>query len=193
MEPVTLTGNHVQLVPLSLDHLDRLCELGLNEDIWRWMQHQVRTRDDMRAFIETALEGSRAGTILPFAQVEASSGLVIGTTRYGNIDRENRRVEIGWTWIGAPWQRTAINTESKYLLLRHAFETLGCIRVELKTDALNERSRRAILRIGATEEGTLRRHGVTSTGRIRDTVYFSILDLEWPTVKARLEEALGTR
>ncbi|MEP7217501.1 MAG: GNAT family protein [Bacteroidota bacterium] len=193
LQPITLTGNHVHLIPLSLDHLDRLCELGLNEDIWRWMQQQVGTRDDMRAFIEEALEGERAGTMLPFAQVDAATGLVIGTTRYGNIDRANRRVEIGWTWIGAPWQRTAINTESKFLLLRHAFEMLGCIRVELKTDALNERSRRAILRIGATEEGILRRHVIISTGRIRDTVCFSVLDSEWPGVKARLSLKLESQ
>jgi RimJ/RimL family protein N-acetyltransferase len=107
-----------------------------------------------------------------------------------NIDRTNRRVEIGSTWIAPPWQRTAVNTEAKYLMLRHAFEVWGCIRVELKTDALNEKSRHAILRIGAKEEGTLRRHLITHTGRVRDTVYFSILDGEWPAVKARLIQNL---
>lgn len=127
---------------------------------------------------------------MPFAIVELASGTVVGSTRYGNIDRANRRVEIGWTWIGRPWQRTAVNTESKYLLLRHAFETLGCIRVEFKTDALNERSRQALLRIGAKEEGIFRSHVVTSTGRIRDSVYFSIIDREWPAVKTRLEAML---
>jgi RimJ/RimL family protein N-acetyltransferase len=121
-----------------------------------------------------------------FATVETSSGRVIGSTRFMNIDRANRRVEIGSTWIAPPWQRTAVNTEAKYLMLRHAFEVWGCIRVELKTDALNQKSRNAILRIGAKEEGTLRRHLITHTGRVRDTVYFSILDSEWPGVKARL-------
>ena len=128
---------------------------------------------------------------LPFATILKESGRAIGCSRYGNIDRHNRRVEISWTWIGRPWQRTAVNTEAKYLMLQHAFETLGCIRVELKTDALNERSRRAILRIGAKEEGTFRRHMITASGRVRDTVYFSIVDREWPEVKAGLEARLN--
>jgi RimJ/RimL family protein N-acetyltransferase len=124
--------------------------------------------------------------------VERVSGQLIGSTRFMNIDQPNRRVEIGSTWIAPAWQRTAINTEAKYLMLRHAFEQWNCIRVELKTDALNQKSRNAILRIGAKEEGTLRRHLVTWTGRVRDTVYFSILDSEWPEVKARLEAKLAT-
>jgi N-acetyltransferase len=128
---------------------------------------------------------------LPFAQVEKTTGRVIGSTRYANIERAHRRLEIGWTWIARPWQRTAVNTESKYLLLRHAFETLGCVRVELKTDSLNAKSRAAILRIGAREEGTFRNHMITSSGRIRHTVYFSIVDAEWPEVRSRLERVLG--
>ena len=127
------------------------------------------------------------GESLVFVTVERASGRMIGSTRFMNIDRANRRVEIGSTWIAPAWQRTAINTEAKYLMIRHAFERWGCIRVELKTDALNEKSRNAILRIGAKEEGTLRRHLVTWTGRVRDTVYFSILDSEWAEVKGRLE------
>ena len=126
------------------------------------------------------------GKALPFVAVHQPSGQVIGSTRFGNIDKSHRRVEIGWTWIAGLWQRTAINTEAKFLMLQHAFETLGCIRVELKTDALNERSRRAILRTGAKEEGILRSHVVCSTGRIRDTVYFSIIQSEWPQVKSHL-------
>jgi RimJ/RimL family protein N-acetyltransferase len=117
-------------------------------------------------------------------------GRVIGSTRYANIDRAHRRVEIGWTWVARAWQRTAVNTEAKYLLLRHAFETLGCIRVELKTDSLNAQSRAAILRIGAREEGIFRNHMITASGRIRHTVYFSITDAEWPEVKSRLEAKL---
>jgi RimJ/RimL family protein N-acetyltransferase len=128
---------------------------------------------------------------LPFATVDATTGQVIGSTRYMNIDEANRRLEIGATWIAAPWRRTAVNTEAKYLMLRHAFEALGCIRVELKTDRLNQRSRNAILRIGATEEGTLRQHIVTWSGRLRDTVYFSMLDSEWPRVKRDLEQKLA--
>jgi RimJ/RimL family protein N-acetyltransferase len=123
--------------------------------------------------------------------VERSSGRVIGSTRFMNIDRVNRRVEIGSTWIAPAWQRTAVNTEAKYLMLKHAFEVWGCVRVELKTDALNQQSRDAILRLGAKEEGTLRKHLLTWTGRIRDSVYFSILDTEWPEVKARLDKKLA--
>ena len=126
-----------------------------------------------------------------FATIERNSGQVIGSTRFMNIDRINRRVEIGSTWIAPAWQRTAVNTEAKYLMLRHAFEVWRRIRVELKTDALNQRSRNAILRIGAKEEGTLRRHLLTWSGRVRDTVYFSILDTEWPEVKAMLETTLA--
>src|SRR4030081_1121871 len=125
--------------------------------------------------------------------VERSSGRVIGTTRFMNFDRVNRRLEIGSTWIAPAWQRTAVNTEAKYLMLRHAFEVWKCFRVELKTDALNQESRNAILRLGAKEEGTLRRHVLTWTGRVRDSVYFSILDSEWPEVKARMENMLARK
>ena len=115
--------------------------------------------------------------------VEKSTGTIVGSTRFGNIDRHNRRVEIGWTWINPRWQRTAINTEAKFLMLRHAFETWRCVRVELKTDVLNEKSRAAILRLGAEQEGVLRQHQITDSGRFRDTVYFSIIDTEWEAVK----------
>ncbi|HEV8338664.1 MAG TPA: GNAT family protein [bacterium] len=188
LEPVTLEGRHVRLEPLSLEHHDALCRVGLDEDLWRLSPILVESAEEMRRYIETALQAQADGTALPFAIVERGSGTAIGSTRYGNIDRAHRRVEIGWTWIARPWQRTAVNTECKYLLLRHAFETLGCIRVEFKTDVLNARSRQALLRIGAKEEGILRSHMVTATGRIRDSVYFSIVDREWPMVKARLEE-----
>jgi RimJ/RimL family protein N-acetyltransferase len=136
------------------------------------------------------LQEQERGESVVFTTVESGSGRVIGGTRFMNIDRSNRRVEIGSTWIAPAWQRTAVNTEAKYLMLRQAFEVWGCFRVELKTDALNEKSRNAILRLGAKEEGTLRRHVVTWTGRVRDSVYFSILDSEWPQVKAQLEEKL---
>lgn len=190
VQPVTLEGQVVRLEPLTLDHLDQLCEVALDEDLWRWTTNQVRTRDELREYIEAALQSRQQGTALPFATIERASGRAIGSTRYGNIEMRDRRVEIGWTWVGRPWQRTAVNTEAKYLMLRHAFETLGCIRVELKTDALNERSRRAIQRIGAREEGVLRQHMITASGRLRDTVYFSVLDREWPEVKAALEARL---
>ena len=151
----------------------------------------MRTPEEMRAYIEEALAGQAQSTVLPFATIEKSGGRIIGSTRYANIDELHRHLEIGWTWIAPPWQRTAVNTEAKYLMLRHAFESLGCIRVELKTDSLNERSRNAILRLGAKEEGTFRNHMITSTGRRRHSVFFSIIDAEWPKVKANLEEKLA--
>ncbi|HXE36022.1 MAG TPA: GNAT family protein [Verrucomicrobiae bacterium] len=185
--PVTLEGRHVRLEPLSQVHHAGLSAVGLDEQLWRWIPTPVRTPEEMSAYIATALDEQTRGVSLPFALVEKSSGRATGCTRYGNIDRTHHRVEIGWTWVAPEWQRTSVNTEAKYLLLRHAFETLGCIRVELKTDSLNEKSRAAILRIGAREEGTFRNHMITASGRIRHTVYFSILDSEWPAVKARLQ------
>jgi N-acetyltransferase len=190
VEPVVLEGAHVRLEPLSQAHHAGLCEVGLDEELWQWIPTPVRTPAEMSSYIDTALKEQANGVSLPFAQIEKATGRLIGSTRYGNIDRIHYRVEIGWTWIAKPWQRTAVNTEAKYLLLRHAFETLGCMRVELKTDSLNERSRTAILRIGAQQEGVFRNHMVTSKGRIRHTVYFSILDSEWPEVKTRLDSRL---
>ncbi len=191
VEPVVLTGVHVRLEPLSLDHYPQLCLVGLDEDLLRWTESYRPTPEGLREYIETALKLQAQGIALPFAVIGKAAGRAIGSTRYGNIDRANRRVEIGWTWYGRDYQRTAVNTESKYLLLRHAFETLGCIRVELKTDALNERSRKAILRIGAKEEGIFRHHMLMPSGRVRDTAYFSIIDDEWPEVKTRLETFLS--
>ncbi|HEX8649964.1 MAG TPA: GNAT family protein [Pyrinomonadaceae bacterium] len=191
VEPLILEGRHVRLEPLRLDHHEKLCEVGLDEDLWRWTTTRISTSEEMRLYIETALEEEAAGMSLPFATIEKASGRVIGSTRYGNIDRANRRVEIGWTWIGRSYQRTPANTEAKYLMLRQAFETWGCIRVEFKTDSLNERSRSALERIGAKEEGTFRNHMITYTGRLRHSVYYSIINSEWPTVKIALEEKLA--
>ena len=190
LEPVTLEGRSVRLEPLAVAHHPALCEVGLDPELWRLIPYRVSTAHEMRDYIGSALEAQAAGTAIPFATVERASARVVGSTRFMNIDAANRRVEIGATWIAKPWQRTTINTEAKYLMLRHAFETLGCIRVELKTDAVNQQSRQAILRIGAREEGTLRQHMVTWSGRLRDTVYYSILDSEWPGVKANLEGKL---
>jgi RimJ/RimL family protein N-acetyltransferase len=190
--PVTLEGRCVRLEPLAKTHLAGLAEVGLDEELWRWIPTQVRTTEEMAAYIETALEEQARGVSLPFAIVEKAAGRAIGSTRYGNIDRTHHRVEIGWTWVAREWQRTAVNTEAKYLLLRHAFETLGCIRVELKTDSLNEKSRAAILRIGAQHEGIFRNHMITASGRIRHSAYYSIIDSEWPAVKARLESRLNS-
>jgi len=190
LTPVTLGGRHVRLEPLAQTHHAALCAVGLDPELWEFIPYRVATPEDMAAYIKTALDHQAAGSALPFATVHAPSGQAIGSTRYMNIDRANRRVEIGATWIARPWRRTAVNTEAKYLMLRHAFETLGCIRVELKTDSLNQRSRNAIRRIGATEEGTLRQHMITWSGRLRDSVYFSILESEWPRVKQDLEQKL---
>ena len=190
--PVVLEGHHVRLEPLGERHLRGLAAVGLDPELWRWIPAPVRTVEEMAAYIATALWEQEQGVSLPFALVERRTGRLIGSTRYGNIERKHHRVEIGWTWVARAWQRTAVNTEAKYLLLKHAFEALGSIRVELKTDSLNERSRAAILRLGAREEGTLRNHMITSSGRIRHTVYFSIVDAEWPSVKARLEARLNS-
>lgn len=190
VEPAALEGSHVRLEPLLAAHHAVLAQVGLDEDLWRWIPVPVRTPDEMKAYVDAALAEQNHGVSLPFVLVEKASEKIIGCTRYGNIDCTHRRVEIGWTWIAKAWQRTPVNTEAKYLLLRHAFETLGCIRVELKTDSLNDRSRAAILRIGAHEEGTFRNHMITASGRIRHTVYFSIVDSEWPGVKSRLEKKL---
>ncbi len=191
IEPIVLMGVHVRLEPLTLDHHAQLFEVGLDRDLLRWTESYAPTADGLRAYIETALDWQVRGIALPFAVISKAAGRAIGSSRYAAIDRANRRLEIGWTWYGREFQRTAVNTETKYLMLRHAFETLGCIRVEFKTDALNERSRKAILRIGAKEEGMFRKHMVLPSGRIRDTVYFSIVDDEWPAVKALLEGFLG--
>jgi RimJ/RimL family protein N-acetyltransferase len=188
--PVTLEGTHVRLEPLSERHFGGLCEVGLDEELWRLGATLIRTPDDMRAYIDTAMRDRDAGVSLPFATLERRTNRVVGSTRFGNIDRPNRRVEIGWTWIARPWQRTVVNTEAKYLMLSHAFETLKCIRVEFKTDVLNERSRNAILRIGAKQEGVFRNHMIVESGRVRDSVYFSIVDWEWADVKAALEQRL---
>lgn len=190
LDPITLEGHHVTLQPLTLAHVDALCRVGLDPDLWTWTNDAIESPEKMRAYVETALAEQAAGKSLPFATVERATGTVVGSTRYGNIALADRKVEIGWTWIGRAWHRTAVNTEAKLLMLRHAFDTLGCIRVELKTDRLNSRSRNAIARLGAVEEGTLRQHMITASGRIRDTVYYSVLDREWPEVKARLEAFL---
>lgn len=190
LEPVVLQGTYVRLEPLSQHHFEDLLEVGLDPEIWRWTTERARTPEELRAWIDRALAARDTGAAMPFATVALPYGKAIGGTRLATWSATDRRVEIGWTWIGRDWQRTAVNTEAKYLMLRHAFEVLGCLRVELRTDVGNERSRAAILRIGAKEEGVLRKHSVTASGRVRDTVYYSILDDEWPEVKAGLERKL---
>ena len=190
--PVTLEGSAVRLEPIRREHAEIFWEVAKDslDDIFQWIPYRMKSREDFQHLVEKIFEEQERGESVAFATVERASGKVIGSTRFMNIDRANRRVEIGSTWIIPAWQRTTVNTEAKLLMLRHAFEEWRCIRVELKTDALNQKSRNAILRIGAEEEGTLRKHVITWTGRARDSVYFSILDTEWPEVKARLEQKL---
>lgn len=190
LSPIVLVGQHVRLEPLSQLHHPRLLPAALDESLWRWTLSSVRSSADLERYIDQALTDQRAGTALPFAIVHTVSGAAIGSTRFGNADHAHRRVEIGWSWVVPAHQRTAANTEAKYLLLRHAFERLGCVRVEFKTDALNTVSRAALARIGAVEEGTLRRHLITDGGRRRDSVYFSVIEEEWPAVAATLRQAL---
>ncbi|HEU4566221.1 MAG TPA: GNAT family protein [Gemmatimonadaceae bacterium] len=190
LTPTTLEGTHVRLEPLTPAHAGDLLELALDPDLWRFTTTAIGSRAELDDYIATALDWQRRGTALPFATIHRTSGRAIGSTRFANIDREHRRAEIGWTWVGRPYQRTAVNTEAKLLMLAHAFERMECVRVELKTDALNARSRAAILRLGATEEGVLRHHMVVRGGRLRDTVYYSILRDEWPRARAGLEAKL---
>src|SRR6266496_3772114 len=191
LAPVVLDGLRVRLEPMTMDHLDALAEAGRFEELWRWTQANASTPDAMRDYMQAALDEQRSGSCMPFVTIDKPSDTVVGSTRFGNIDVRNRRVEIGWTWVTPRFQRTYVNSEAKYLMLSRAFDVWGCVRVELKTDLLNARSRAAILRLGGVEEGVLRRHQLTQGGRFRDTVYYSILDNEWPGVRERLRNEMA--
>jgi RimJ/RimL family protein N-acetyltransferase len=194
IHPVTLTGKVVNLEPLSEGHVQDLFQVGLAESIWKYMPYaQPQTAEDMLKWIREMLRRQACGSDLPFAVVLRETQRAIGATRFLDIHRQYRSLEIGGTWYGLDYQRTAVNTESKYLLLAHAFETLGCIRVQFKTDARNLRSQRAIKRLGAVREGLLRDHIVMADGYRRSSVYYSILDREWPGVKLALEEKLSRK
>lgn len=187
-----LSGTRARLEPLELRHAPGLLEAGRDPVIWRYIPWPApATAADMSRFVESALESARTGAQFPMAIIDKSTGAPVGSTRYLDIQPQNRAREIGYTWLGVPWQRTPINTECKYLLLRHAFESLGCVRVQLKTDARNHQSQRAILRLGAAHEGCQRRSRVMPDGFIRDTMVYSVLDREWPAVKTRLEQLLA--
>ena len=188
--PATLEGRVVRLEPIAERHYAGLLAVGLAPDLWRWTIDRLATDQDLRRWLDATLEEQADGHSIPFATVECASGRVVGSTRFGHLDPDNRHVEIGWTWIAPAWQRTSVNTEAKYLMLRHAFEVWACHRVELKTDVLNVRSRRAIERLGAKEEGVFRKYQRSQGGRMRDTVMYSILDSEWPDVKSGLERRL---
>lgn len=189
---LTLEGKHVRLEPLRAEHARLFWDVAKDSlnDIFRWIPYAMTAEADFDKLVMQAFDEQQRGVSVVFATVARQSGTVVGSTRFMNIDRANRHVEIGSTWIAPAWQRTAINTEAKYLMLRHAFEDWQCLRVEFKTDALNQRSRTAILRLGAQQEGIFRRHMMTHTGRVRDSVYFSVIDSEWPAVKAGLERRL---
>jgi len=189
--PCTLEGAHVRLEPLALEHLDALAQASLGHALFRFFPFPLEGREELRAFVEAMLGARAAGAALPFATVERASGRVAGSTSFLAIDRANRRAEIGATWLAPRWQRSALNTEAKLLMLRHAFERAGLNRVEFKTDARNLRSRAALTRIGAKEEGTFRRHMVMPDGALRDSVWFSVIAEEWPAVRDRLERRLG--
>jgi len=189
--PVTLTGKFVQLEPMTEAHIPGLAEIGAGQRFWDFMLYgRMETEADMANWVRDILSRAEKGTDLPFVAIHLASEHVAGATRYLNIMPKDRGLEIGGTWYGLEFQRTQVNTECKYLLLRHAFETLGCIRVQLKTDLRNERSQKAIERIGAVKEGVLRNHMILPDGRYRHSVFYSILDTEWEGVKRRLEEMM---
>jgi RimJ/RimL family protein N-acetyltransferase len=191
VKPVILQGNHVRLEPMTEAHAPALAEIGIGQPFWDFMVYgRINTVDDMRNWVLDVLSREKKGTDLAFVAFHLASGRIAGATRYLNILPNDRGLEIGGTWYGPEFQRTAVNTESKYLLLQHAFETLGCIRVQLKTDSRNERSQKAIERIGAVKEGVLRNHMILPDGYYRHSVYYSILETEWPHVKKRLEEMM---
>ncbi len=189
--PLTLSGRIVELVPLSRAHLADLTEAGKDASIWTYMRYgTIDSQEKMLGLIEYLLAQQARGTDLPFAVVDRSSGRAIGMTRYMDIQPGNRALEIGGTWYSIAYQRTGVNTECKFLLLQHAFEVLGCIRVQIKTDLRNERSQKAIERIGAVREGVLRDHMILPDGTIRSSVYYSILASEWPSARQRIIELL---
>jgi RimJ/RimL family protein N-acetyltransferase len=191
MQPVVLEGRYVRLEPLSPDHVPALWAVSDDPELYRYKPYVLRSAADLRRFVTTAQEQHAAGAGLSFATIARDANEVVGSTSFLVADWGHRRVEIGATWVTPRRQRTPINTDAKYLMLQHAFETLGLLRVEFKTDSLNTKSRTALLRIGATEEGTFRNHMVMPDGRSRHSVYFSIINSEWPAVKARLEEFLS--
>jgi RimJ/RimL family protein N-acetyltransferase len=191
-QPITLTGRFVRLEPLSEAHVPDLTIAGQDERIWRWMLYgKVVGEQAMRAWVQEMLTRRARGADLPFAVIHQASGRAIGATRYINMEPKNRGLEIGGTWYAIEHQRTAVNTESKYLLLEHAFEAWKCIRVQFKTDLRNEHSQRALERLGAVREGVFRNHMILGDGTIRHSVFYSIVDREWPAVKAQLGEKLS--
>ena len=192
VKPIILQGKYVRLEPMTEAHAPALAEIGVGQPFWDFMVYgRMETADDMREWVNDILARAEKGTDVPFVAIHIDSGRVAGASRYMNIMPNDRGLEIGGTWYGPEFQRTMVNTECKYLLLQHAFEKLSCIRVQLKTDLRNERSQKAIERIGAVKEGVLRNHMILPDGYYRHSVYYSILDTEWPSVKKRLQEMMN--
>ncbi|MBM6580314.1 GNAT family N-acetyltransferase [Microvirga sp. BT689] len=191
IEPVSLSTDRLTLRPLSLSDVPALGEAAGDGELWEKRTTTVPRPEGFEAYVQTALELQKAGLALPFATVVNDGNRVVGSTRYMNIDAANHRVEIGTTWIAKSWQRSFVNTHAKFLMLRHAFEVLGCNAVELRTHRLNDQSRAAIERLGARLDGILRQHMIMPDGHIRDTAVYSIIRDEWPEVKANLEQRLA--
>ncbi len=183
---IVLENKRAVLKPLTMEYLDELSKVALDESLWEWGMSRLQKRSDLEAYIQKALKERSAGQSYPFVTFDKLKNRFAGSTRYGNISIENKRVEIGWTWIGKEFQGTGLNTACKFELLKFAFEKLKFNRVELKTDALNQQSRKAMEKIGAKFEGVMRAHQITSTGRIRDSAYYSFLASEWPEIKATI-------
>jgi RimJ/RimL family protein N-acetyltransferase len=191
LKPVTLAGRLVRLEPMNVAHFGDLCKVGLDPEIWRLMVYgPVRTEEELDEWMREMLKRQAEGKDLPFSLFHVLSGRAVGCTRYMNVEAAHRHLEIGGTWLGRAFQGSGMNVEAKYLLLQYAFETLGCFRVQLKTDVRNIQSQRAIERLGAMREGVLRKHMILPDGSIRDSVYYSIVDEEWPQVKIHLETRL---
>jgi RimJ/RimL family protein N-acetyltransferase len=189
--PVTLEGSRIRLEPLAERHLDDLAQVARDAAVFRWITNLPMDEQRLRAWLDQTLAAAAAGTEVPFATIDHAFDRAIGSTRFMTIAPEHRRLEIGWTWVGTAYQGTGANREAKFLQLTHAFETLDAERVEFKTHARNERSRGALLGIGATFEGVLRHHTIMPDGSNRDSAFYSVLAGEWPTVKARLEALLA--
>jgi N-acetyltransferase len=192
IQPITLTGRTVRLEPLSTDHAPGLWAVGAEPEIWTYMPYgPIVSLDQMQGWVEEMLRRKAKGADLPFAVIDLASGQPVGATRYMTVEPPNRSLEIGGTWYGRQFRRTRVNTESKYLLLSHAFDGLGCVRVQFRTDLRNERSQRALERLGAVREAVLRKHILMTDGYQRSSVFYSIIDDEWPEIKKKLEGLLG--
>lgn len=187
---VILSGGYITLRPMTLDDAPSLFAVGDIKQLFQWMQAPIETQEEMQTWVESAIEAREKGMALPFVTMDNQSGQVIGSTRFMNINLLHRHLEIGSTWIGKSSQRSPVNSEAKYLMLQYAFEELGCLRVEFRTDSMNLQSQKAIERLGAVKEGILKHHVVTRKGRLRDTVVYALLADQWPNLKYRLRANL---